>query len=437
MNSGVFDKFSQKLEKIMLPISTKLGSQRHLAAIRDGMAILIPVTIIGGFSILLAQPPVDPTTMTNSNFFYAFLLGWYHWAQTYSHILMIPFNLTIGLLSLYVVVSVAYRLSEKYQLPKLETAFIALLAFMSVAAVPESLENGNYIPSANLGASGMFIAMIVALVVVEVTNWCFKKNLTIKLPESVPPNVASPFKILIPMVLSVVGFIFINILCQMITGGGLCDLIMTLLSPLLSATDSLPSILFLLILSNLFWFFGIHGDNMIGAVVTPITTMNVALNLEAYTNGQEMTHIFAGQFNGVWGTWTVYIALLISLWVVAKSKQLVSLRKLAPVATTFNINEPQIFGIPVVLNIYLLIPMMLCLIINVCAAYGLTYIGLIGKVYMVLPWTTPAPIAAVLSTMDIKALFLWIILTIIDVIILCPFVKSYDKTLLDMEHTND
>lgn len=437
MNGELFNKFQQKLEKVLLPISMKLGSQRHLAAIRDGMAILIPLTIIGGVSILLAQPPINPETMANSNFFFSLLLGWYNWAQTYSSILFIPFNLTIGLLSVYVVTAIAYRLSGSYGLPKLEVSFIALVTFLCVAAAPEAFETGNYLPAANLGASGMFIAMIVAIVVVEITNVCFKKNLTIKLPDSVPPNIASPFKILIPMVINVIGFILLNAWCNQLTGGGLCDLLMKLLEPLLSATESLPSILFLLILSNLFWFFGIHGDNMIGGVVTPITTMNVALNLEAYTQGREMTHIFAGQFNGVWGTWTVYISLLISLWVVAKSQQLVSLRKLAPVATAFNINEPQIFGIPVVLNITLLIPMMLCLIINVCTAYALTYFDIIGKVYMVLPWTTPAPIAAFLSTMDYKALILWFVLTAVDVAIMCPFVKSYDDTLVMKENENN
>lgn len=437
MNSKAFDKFSEKLEKIMLPISSKLGTQRHIISIRDGMAVLIPLTIVGGFSILLAQPPVDPSTMTNSNIFYSFLLAWYHWAQTYGSILMIPFNLTIGLLSVYVVVSIANRLSEKYKLPKLETSFISLLTFLCVAGIPETLENGTYLPATNLGASGMFVAMIVALVVVEITHFCFQKNLTIKLPESVPPNVSSPFKILIPMVLNIILFILINTLCQSLTGGGLCDLIMSLLTPILSATESLPSILFLLLLSNFFWFFGIHGDNMISGVVTPITTMNVSLNLEAYTKGEEMTHIFAGQFNGIWGTWTVYIALLISLWIVARSQQLKSLRKLAPVATAFNINEPQIFGIPIVLNVYLLIPMMIALTINICTVYALTYFGVIGKIFMVLPWTTPAPIAAVLSTMDIKVLFLWIILTIVDVIIICPFTKSYDNTLVEQENTQN
>ena len=98
--NGFIGKFQEKLEKILLPISEKLGEQRHLAAVRDAMGILIPLTIIGGFAILLAQPPVDPTTMTGSNFFYLFLLTWYDWASANSNILFIPYNLTLGAISL-------------------------------------------------------------------------------------------------------------------------------------------------------------------------------------------------------------------------------------------------------------------------------------------------------------------------------------------------
>lgn len=421
----------------MLPISTKLSNQRHLASIRDGMTILIPLTIIGGFSILLAQPPVDPTTMTGSNIFYQFLLGWYDWAQANISTLMIPYNLTLNLLSLYVVTAIAYRLAGRYELPKLETSFTALLTYLCIGAAPQTLETGSFMPTANLGAGGMFTAIIVAIIVVEITNLCFKKNVTIKLPDSVPPNVASPFKLLIPMAINVIGFILLNVLVTNVTGGGLCELLINVLQPLLSATESLPSILILLLLSQLFWFFGIHGDNMIGAVVTPIITMNVALNLEAYQHGQEMIHIFAGQFNGVWGGWCTYIALLIAMWLVCKSKQLTSLRKLAPLSTAFNINEPLVFGVPTVLNVMLIIPTLIVTVVNICAAYAFTYFGIIGKTYLVLPWTTPAPIAAFLSTMDWKAPLLWFALCALDVLIILPFMKNYDKSLLIEEEARE
>lgn len=433
MNNNFMNKFQTKLEKVLVPIAEKLSKQRHLAAVRDAMGILIPLTIVGGFAILLAQPPVDPTTMTGSNFFYQFLLAWYDWAQANATILMIPYNLTLGAISLYVVGAVAYRLAERYQLPKLESTFTALLVFLSVGAAPQALENGTFMNMANLGAGGMFTAIIVSIIVIEITNVFVKKNITIKMPASVPPNVASPFKVLIPMAVNVIGFLLLNMLCTNITGDGLCSLLANLLQPLLSATESLPSILILLLISQLFWFFGIHGDNMVGAVVTPIITMNVALNLEAYNAGQPMTHIFAGQFNGVWGGWCTYIALLIAMILVSKSQQLRALCKLAPLSTAFNINEPLVFGVPTVLNVFTLIPTMLCTILNICIAYAATYFNIIGKTYLVLPWTTPAPLAAFLSTMDWKAFVLWILLCLLDILILLPFVKNYDKQLLSDE----
>ncbi|WP_195599040.1 PTS sugar transporter subunit IIC [Longibaculum muris] len=425
--------FQEKLEKVLVPIAEKLSKQRHLAAVRDAMGILIPLTIIGGFAILLAQPPVNPETMRGTNFFYQFLLAWYDWSHANSAILMIPYNLTLGAISLYVVGAVAYRLSGSYQLPKLESAFTAILTFLAIAAAPIALENGTFMNMSNLGAGGMFTAIIVALLTVEITNVFVSRNITIKMPASVPPNVASPFKILIPMAINVVGFILLNTLCTSLTGDGLANLLTNLLQPLLSATESLPSILILLLISQLFWFFGIHGDNMVGAVVTPIITMNVALNLEAYNAGQPMTHIFAGQFNGVWGGWCTYIALLIAMILVGKSQQIKALCKLAPLSTAFNINEPLVFGVPTVLNVFTLIPTLVCTVINICVAYGATYFGLIGKTYLVLPWTTPAPLAAFLSTMDWKALVLWIILCAIDVLIIIPFMRNYDKQLLAEE----
>jgi len=429
-NSKFFTTFQNKLESILMPVSQKLSEQRHLAAIRDAMTILIPLTIIGGFSILLAQPPVDPTTITGSNIFYKFLLAWYDWANANANILFIPYNLTLGAISLYVVGAVAYRLSERYQLPKLEMCFTAILVYLCIGAAPQTLEEGTFMPIANLGAGGMFTAIIIAIVVVEITHLFIKNDITIKLPASVPPNVASPFKVLIPMAVNVVGFLLLNVLCTNLTGGGICDLLMNLIQPLFSASESLPSILFLLLVSLTFWFFGIHGDNMVNAVVAPITTMGVALNLEAYQAGKPMTHIFAGQFNGVWGTWLCYIALLIAMILVCKSQQLRSLCKLAPLSTAFNINEPLVFGVPTVLNIFTFIPTMICTILNISVAYAFTYFNIIGKTYLVLPWTTPAPLAAFLSTMDVKALILWCVLLVIDVLILIPFIKNYDKQLL-------
>lgn len=430
---STFNSMQEKLTNFLMPIATKLGNQRHLDAVRQGITILIPLTIIGGFSILLAQPPVNPETMTDSNFFFKFLLTWYNWANANSSVLMLPYNLTFGLISIYVSFSVAYRLAEKYNLPKIESGFTSMLCFLSISSIIQSTDAGNVLTMENLSATGMFTAIIIAILTVEISHVFFKYNITIKMPASVPPNVASPFKILIPMIFNIVGLILLNLLCIHLSGDTLCNLLLHLLQPLLSASESLPSILLLLLLSQCFWFFGIHGDNMIGAVLTPITTSNIALNLEAYNAGQEMTHIFAGSFNGIWAGWTMQWAMLIAMLIIAKSQHLKKLSHLAPVSTLFNINEPLVFGTPTVLNSMIIIPQLAILIFNITVAYIFTYFNIIGKCFMVLPWTTPVPIAAFLTTMDIKALFLWIGLLIIDIFIMLPFIKMYDKSLIEDE----
>ncbi len=188
MNTSKMDKFQEKLQKVLVPIADKLSNQRHLAAVRDAMGILIPLTIIGGFAILLAQPPVDPETLKATNLFTSFLLGWYNWASANAQYLLIPYNLTLGAISLYVAGAVAYRLAERYELPKLEACFTAILTYLAIGAAPTTIKGASYLPAANLGAEGMFTAIIVALIVVEIIHLFVSKDITIKMPGSVPPK---------------------------------------------------------------------------------------------------------------------------------------------------------------------------------------------------------------------------------------------------------
>lgn len=432
-----FDKIQASMEKAIVPIATKISGQRHLSAVKDAMTLLIPLTIIGGFSILLASPPVDAETMQPTNLFFKFLLAWKAWATINSTILMIPYNLTLGALSIYVVAGVAYHLADNYNLNALVNAVSALLVFLCVAAAPVTLENGSFMPTSELGAAAMFSAIIIAIIVVEINNLFITKNIKIRMPDSVPPMVSGPFEVLLPLTFNILIFIGLNAICTNITGSGLTQLIFKILQPLLSATDSLPSILLLTILSLLLWFFGIHGDNTISPIITPIITLNVALNLESYQTGKPMQHVFAGQFQGVWGSWLIYSSLLVAMIIASKSAQLRSLIKIAPLSTLFNINEPLIFGVPTVLNIYTFIPSVICCFINITVVYITSSIGLIAKTYLLIPWTTPAPLAAFLSTMDWKAPILWLALMAVNIIIFIPFIKKYDLSLLATENADN
>lgn len=435
-NQSFSEKLQSNLERFVVPFATKISSQRHLAAIRDGLTYLIPFTIIGGLSILLASPPISETQEA-SNFFIQFLLGWKAWATQNGSILMVPYNLTIGIISIYVVAGISYQLSKHYKMNSIANMLVATFVFATVSCAPGTFLNGEIaisaIPTANLGAASMFSAILIGIAVVEINHFLILKNIRIKLPDAVPENVSGPFEVLIPLVVSTIVIMGLDLLLIQWTGAGINRLVFTIFQPLLSASGSLPSILLISFITQLFWFFGIHGNNMVSAVLTPITTANIALNLEAYNANEPMKEIFAGSFNSIYGGWMTYIAILITLFIVAKSQQLRSIRTVAPVSTAFNVNEPLIFGIPTVLNIYTFFGISLSTLTNVTVAYLAMSSGLVGKMYLSVPWTTPAPIAAFLSTMDWKAVVLWFALLAVDVIIMIPFIRMYDKQLVKSE----
>ena len=311
----------------------------------------------------------------------------------------------------------------------------ALFVFLCVAGVPQSISEGSYINVSGLVSSSMFTAIIIGLLVIEINHLMILKNIKISMPEGVPPMVAGPFEVLLPLVANTILFIAVDQVIINLTGSGLTNLVFTIFTPLISATASLPSMLLIVVLTVVFWFFGIHGDNMVSAITTPIFTGNLVANLDAYNAGKDIPNIIAGNFTFIFGLAIVYLAILFNMNVVCKNKRLRSLGKLAIPSSLFNINEPLVFGVPTVLNILTFIPSILCVIINVSIAYGATYFHFMEKTCMSVPWTLPAPLYAFLSTMDYKAIIVWFLLFAIDVIIFIPFMKSYDRQM-ELEEKN-
>ncbi|MBF4693219.1 PTS sugar transporter subunit IIC [Fusibacter ferrireducens] len=431
-NVSAIEKFQAVMERSVVPVATKIASQRHLASIRDGLTVLIPFTIVGGFSVLLAVPPVS-TNLQATNFFFKFLLAWKAWATANIGTLMIPYNLTIGIIALYVVCGVSYQLAKSYEMNGMMNMLSALFIFMIIAAAPQALEKGNFMPTANMGAAGMFTGILIAIAVVEINHFFEKRNIGFKLPDSVPPNVAAPFNVLLPMIFNVIFFLILNAMVTSATGAGLTALIYKLFQPLLRATDSLPSVILINILMTTFWFFGIHGANMVGVVTTPIVTMGLAVNAEAYAKGDVMPQVFAGYVNSTFGGWISYLAIVIIILLFAKSSQLKSVGKVAAIPSLFNINEPLIFGLPTVLNIFTYIPALICNNLNFTVVYFLMKSNFINKFFIQLPFTTPGPLQAWLSTADVKTIPLWFALLLVDIIICYPFIKAYDEQVLKTE----
>lgn len=425
------DKLSESMEKYVVPVGQKISNQRHLASVRDGLTVMIPATIIGGFACLFAIPPIPATITEPSNIFYAFLLGWKSFAAANYNLLMTPYLLTIGIISIYVVCGVSYQLAKYYKMNGINNMITALLVYLCVSGALD-IENST-IAVSKLGAGYMFSAMVIALLVVEINHFFMEKNIVIKLPASVPPNVAAPFNVLLPAIFSVVFFLVIDKTIGVVTGAGLSDLVYTIFQPLMRATGSLPSVLLINILMTTFWFFGIHGANMLSVVTSPITTAALAANAEAHVAGVQLPYIFAGAMNSVFGNWITYNVILFVIFAFCKSKQNKSLAKVAIVPSIFNINEPTIFGLPTVLNVYTYIPLILCSLLNCSAYYILASMNMVGRFYITLPFTVPGPLQAFLATGDFRTILLWIVLFLVDIVIVYPFIKTYDNQLLAQE----
>lgn len=435
MNNFV-EKFQNKLQEILFPIATKLNAEPHLSALKNGMTITIPLTIIGGFAMLLAVPPVS-AGLQPTNIFNEFLLAWQSWAASNNAILMAPYNLTIGAISVYVVFAVAYALAKEYKMDGMSNALIALFLFWLTSAAPITDEKlGLVTQMNNLGAVGMFYAIIVAFFTVEVMRFFMKKNIKIKMPDSVPPNVTAPFEALIPAAVLTIFMIVANAICVSTSGGNLCALIFTILKPLMYASSSLPAVMLLSILLSLFWFFGIHGNNMIGGVLTPITTANIALNAQFYITGEGAPAPLSGAFLTIFGNWMSYPAMMVCFFLVARSATLKSIRKVALVPDIFNINEPLTFGVPIVMNVTVALPIMIVNVITCTIAYLVMSSGLVNSIHIVLPFTVPGVFNLFLSTGgDVRTFVLWAALFAMDIVLLMPFIKIYDKQLL-MEENN-
>ena len=447
------EKFNQLADRTLLPLANKLGNQRHLAAIRDGMVVAIPLSILGGVCLIISTPPFKPETLPNWGVISDMLMGWYNWAQANKAMLQLPYNMTMALMGLFVAFAIAYHLAKKYEMPTLNVAIVSTAVFLIVSspvvsAVPASLMSeganmtdlltkaGNYIPTTFLDAKGIFTAIIVSIGCVEIMHFMLKKNIRFKMPEGVPPAIASSFDAIIPLFVCVVVFYALSLFVQNISGELLPSMIMTLLAPAISGLDSLLGICLITIIAQTFWFFGLHGASITQPIRLPFMQMYLVANITAFSAGDPVVHFFTQPF------WFYVITLggggatlgLCILLLRSKSVELKTLGKLSIGPAIFNINEPIIFGLPMVLNPLMMIPFIFVPVVNSIIAYACMAFHIVGKGVIETPWTTPAPLGAALGCMDIKAGILVIGLIILDMCLYYPFFKLMEKQKLDEEN---
>ena len=448
------EKFNELANRTLVPIANKLGNQRHLAAIRDGMVVAIPLSILGGVCLIISTPPFKPETLPNWGFVSDMLNGWYNWAQANKAMLQLPYNMTMALMGLFIAFAIAYHLADEYEMPKLNSAIVSTAVFLIVSAPTTSAVAsnlivdgksatdllalaGNYIPTTYLDAKGIFTAILVAIGCVEIMHFMFKKDIRIKMPEGVPPAISSSFDAILPLFICVIIFYGLSLVVQNFSGQLLPSMIMTVLAPAISGLDSLVGICLITMIAQVFWFFGLHGASITQPIRLPFMQMYLIANLSAFSAGQPIVHYFTQPF------WSYVITLggggatmgLCILLLRSKSAELKTLGKLSIGPAIFNINEPIIFGLPMVLNPLMMIPFIFVPVINSIIAYGFMAFHIVGKGIIETPWTTPAPLGSALGCMDFKAAIMVIGLIILDMVLYYPFFKLLEKQKLEEENS--
>lgn len=411
--NNIMDKLSVSLEKSLAPFAKALGNNRYFSAIRDSLVATTGLTVIGSFCLLIATFPFPQS-------YKDFMANNVELAST----LKIPFNLTVGIISVYVAIGIGYKLSESYKLNKHIGALNALLTFLIMVGGLEG----------SLGAEGMISAIVAGIFSVEVMRLCLKYNLHIKLPDQVPENIAGSFTALIPCTLST---LLIMIIVHII-GFDINGILSTVLTPIMTAAgDSIITALLYVVLATLMWFCGLH-PSILAAILTPAWTVMAAENMEALAAGMPIEHIFCKPFffafvfiGGQCGTLMLNFIMLRS-----KSKTHRDLARLALPAGLFNINEPMLFGLPIVLNPILIIPALIGQIITTFTTWIAFSFGIVagmGNPNAAI-WNLPAPVQAFLATTSWAAVVLVIVNMIIQGIIYIPFYKVVEKQMIEQEN---
>lgn len=424
------DNFVNIIEDKVMPVADKLGSQKHMVAIRKGIISTLPLTIVGSFFTILIFFPIPAVA---------------EFLEPVQEILDIPFRYTVGLLALYVTYGIAFSLAKDYKLDTLTASILATMAFMITAAPPlrvfEDVEgvisSGRYVNIANLGAGSLFGAIVTAIISVEIYRLLVEKNITIKMPEGVPPEVSNSFVALIPAAVILTFFLVV----RHILGFDINAFLSTILMPFrdVLAGNNLLGGIFTVFLICFFWVLGIHGPAILGPVIRPFWEISIAENIEVFTqtgSAQELPNIFTEQFL----QWFVWIGgagttlALVVLFLFSKSKYLKQLGRLSFLPGLFNINEPIIFGAPIVMNPVLAIPFIIAPIVTTTLSYFLTTTGLIPMMAVRLGFTIPAPIAAWMSTnWSVAAGALVVVNFFIALAIYYPFFKVFEKQQLERE----
>ncbi|GBU10596.1 PTS system cellobiose-specific IIC component [Erysipelotrichaceae bacterium] len=425
----------KKMEAYLNKIGGKLGTQRHLQALSAGMMMVLPLIVIGAIFMVIANPPINPDLVdaTTANFFIKFLLNWKSFAVANYGYLTAPFDLTMGIFGLMSAFTIAYQLAKSYAL-KVDAVIIALTAFVVFFLVCSAPVVEGTVSIRYLGADGLFTAILISFAVVEIFHFAEIRGWLVSFPSSVPPMVTGFVNALLPVVGSIILLYGLNLILVSNFDKNIPAAITGLLTPGLGVVNNIWVYIAIVIFSNLLWLVGINGTSIVFPIVFSIGIANTGVNAEAVMSGGEATMVMNLQMfrymilGGAGNTLG-----LVMLMMFSKSVQLKAIGRLSFIPGICGINEPVIFGVPVVFNPILAIPFLLMPVISVGLGYFVQVVGLVRPGYIVDPSFTPFFAQAYLSALDWRNIVFVCILVGLSVIVYFPFFKILEKQLVAKE----
>lgn len=420
------------ISKLLMPMATYLNNSRYLQVLRDAFMLAFPITMFGSIVVVIANLPFLDKFMSEGTL------------NAFKSSLGNAPSATMGIMSIFVVFGIGYYLSKSYDVEAVFGGAIALVSFLlltpfliEVEGMTESV--GNVLPLDRLGAKGMFLAMITGFLAGEIYRFVVQKNWTIKMPDGVPPAVAKSFSALVPALLTLTVFLLLNIGVTSLFNTNLHDVIFNVVQqPLVKLGNGLVPTLIAIFFVQLFWFFGLHGQVIVNSVMDPIWNTLSLENLNAYTTTGDVPNIISKQFveiytvglGGSGSTLAVIVAILLFL----KSKQLKQIGKLSLGPGIFNVNEPVIFGLPIVMNPLIMIPWIVAPLITVTVTYFAMSTGLVPPpTGVAVPWTVPMFISGMMATNSLAGGLLQLVNFLIILAVWFPFLKFIDRLNLKKE----
>ena len=401
------------------PFFDRVSRNKYLKSIRDGFMSAMPVILFSSIFLLIAFVP---------NIF-----GFY-WPKDVENAIMKPYNYSMGILALLVAGSTAKNLTDNMnrelpvnlQINNISTFMAGIVGTLVMAVDP--IKNGLAIEY--MGSKGLLTGFLVAFLVCNIYRYCVKRNITIHMPSEVPPNISQTFADIIPFAFSILLLAGFDLIFRKVVGMSFAAGVIAFFKPIFLAADGYLGLALVYGSISLFWFVGIHGPSIVEPAVSAIYYMNIAANLDLFRAGGHATNILTPgvqQFVCTMGGTGATLVVTLMFAFMARSKELKAVGRASTIPVLFGVNEPILFGAPLILNPVFFIPFVLAPIMNVWLfKIFVDVLGMNSFMY-ILPWTTPAPIGIVLGCgLGLLCVIYVLCALLLDFLIYYPFFRVYD-----------